>query len=86
LMLVMALICTSFGYGFWFLVIRESEVNLAAMTIFLQPVCGLLIARVWLGEALHWGQLWGSLAIVVGLVVGLSRQIKSSAEVETLKR
>jgi len=86
LLLVVALICTSFGYGFWFLVIRESEVNVAALTIFLQPVCGVLIARVWLGEALHWGQLWGSLAIMVGLVVGLSRQIISPAEVETLKR
>lgn len=79
LMFVMALICTSFGYGYWFVVIREGEVNVAAMTIFLQPVCGVLIARLWLGEALHWGQLWGSLAIVVGLVVGLSRQIKPGA-------
>lgn len=86
LLLVMALICTSFGYAFWFLVIRESEVNLAALTIFLQPVCGVLIAKIWLGEALHWGQLWGSLAIVVGLVVGLSRQIRSPVTIETLKR
>lgn len=79
LLLFMALICTSFGYGFWLLVIRESEVNLAALTVFSQPVCGVLIAKLWLGESLHWGQLWGSMAIVVGLVVGLSRQIKSSA-------
>ncbi|MEK7706983.1 MAG: DMT family transporter [Verrucomicrobiota bacterium] len=84
-LLVIALICTSFGYGFWFLVIREGEVNVAVLTIFLQPVCGVLIAKVWLGEALHWGQLWGSLAIVLGLVVGLSRQIKTSAKIETLK-
>jgi len=59
-------------------VIRESEVNLAALTIFLQPVFGLLIASLWLGESLHWGHLWGSAAIVIGLVIGLSRQIKSS--------
>ena len=78
LLLVMAVVCTSFGYGFWFLVIRESEVNVAALTIFLQPVCGVLIARIWLGESLHWGQLWGSAMIVVGLVVGLSRQIRKS--------
>lgn len=86
LMLVTALICTSFGYGFWLHVIRESEVNLAALTIFAQPVCGLLIAKLWLGESLHWGQLWGSVAIVVGLVVGLSRQIKTSSDAETPKR
>jgi drug/metabolite transporter (DMT)-like permease len=72
----MALICTSFGYGFWFLVIREGEVNVAALTIFAQPIFGVALARLWLGETLHWGQLWGSVAIVVGLVLGLSRQIR----------
>jgi len=83
LLLVMALICTSFGYGFWFLVIRESELNLAALTIFLQPACGVLIARFWLGESLHWGQLWGSAMIVIGLVVGFSRQIKAASRVQS---
>lgn len=76
LLLAMALICTSLGYGFWFLVIREGEVNVAALTIFAQPVFGVALARLWLGESLHWGQFWGSTAIVVGLVIGLSRQIK----------
>jgi drug/metabolite transporter (DMT)-like permease len=75
LLLGLALICTSFGYGFWFLVIREGEVNVAALTIFAQPVFGVALARLWLGEELHWGQLWGSAAIVAGLVIGLSRQI-----------
>jgi drug/metabolite transporter (DMT)-like permease len=75
--LVMALICTSFGYAYWFLVIREGQVNVVAMTLFFQPVCGVLIARFWLGESLHWGQLWGSAMIVIGLGVGLSRQIQA---------
>jgi drug/metabolite transporter (DMT)-like permease len=73
----LALICTAFGYGFWFLVIREGEVNVAALTIFAQPVFGVALARLWLGETLHWGQLWGSAAIVVGLAIGLSRQINT---------
>lgn len=77
LLLGLALICTVFGYGFWFLVIREGEVNVAALTIFTQPVFGVLLAKLWLGETLHWGQLWGCLTIVAGLVIGLSRQIKS---------
>jgi drug/metabolite transporter (DMT)-like permease len=34
------------------------------------------IAALWLGEQLHWGQLLGSISIVAGLVLGLSRQIK----------
>jgi drug/metabolite transporter (DMT)-like permease len=72
----MALICTSFGYSFWYLVIREGEVNVAALTVFAQPVFGVILARCWLGETLHWGQLWGTTAIVCGLIIGLSRQIK----------
>jgi drug/metabolite transporter (DMT)-like permease len=40
----------------------------------------VFIAWLWLGEKLHWGQLWGSLAIVAGLVLGLSRQIKKTAD------
>jgi drug/metabolite transporter (DMT)-like permease len=78
LILGLAMICTAFGYGFWFLVIREGEMNVAALTIFAQPVFGLVLARLWLGEELHWGQLWGGVVIVVGLVIGLSRQVKTA--------
>jgi drug/metabolite transporter (DMT)-like permease len=72
----MALICTVIGYCAWFIIIRECPVNLAALTIFAQSVFGVLIAAVWLKEKPHWGQIWGSTAIVAGLVLGLSRQIK----------
>ena len=82
LLLGLALICTAFGYSFWFLVIREGEVNVAALTIFTQPVFGVALAKLWLGEALHWGQLWGSAAIVLGLVIGLSRQVKTAARAD----
>lgn len=78
LLLYLAVICTVAGYIIWFVVIRVTEVNVTVLTVFLQPVVGVLIATWWLGESLHWGQLWGCLAIVLGLVIGLSRQIKSS--------
>lgn len=80
LVLVLAWVCTAFGYVFWFLVIREGEVNVAALTIYAQPVFGVLLARIWLGEQLHWGQLWGSCGIVAGLLIGLSRQISARAQ------
>ena len=76
LVLVLAWVCTAFGYAFWFLVIREGEVSVAVLTIYAQPVFGVLVAGIWIGEQLHWGQLWGSSAIVMGLLIGLSRQIK----------
>lgn len=67
----LTLICTLAGYSLWLVVIREAEVNVAALTIFIQPIVGAAVAMVWLGESLHWGQLWGGLVIVAGLVVGL---------------
>jgi drug/metabolite transporter (DMT)-like permease len=69
----LSLVCTLAGYSLWLVVIREAEVNVAALTILIQPVVGAAAAMVWLGESLRWGQLWGSLVIVVGLVVGLPR-------------
>lgn len=67
----LAVVCTAIGYAVWYVVIRETDVNLAALTIFVQPVGGVGMAAWWLGEPLHAGQLWGSLAIVAGLIVGL---------------
>ena len=72
----LSMICTLTGYVVWFVVIRETEVNVTVMTVFIQPVVGVVIAAVGLKESLHWGQLWGSLVIVLGLVIALSRQIK----------
>lgn len=78
LLAYLILICTLAGYIVWFVVIQQTEVNVTALTVFLQPVIGVIIATVALKESLHWGQLWGSLAIVAGLAVALSRQLKFS--------
>lgn len=72
----LTLICTVLGYSLWFVVIREAEVNVAALTVFLQPVISLLFSVCWLKESLRWGQLWGSLLILAGLALGLSRQLR----------
>jgi drug/metabolite transporter (DMT)-like permease len=79
LLLALAIICTAIGYSVWFFVIRECPVNVAAMTVFAQSIFGVGLAALWLHEDLRWGQLLGCLAICAGLVLGLSRQIKSSS-------
>jgi len=71
LLAYLVVVCTLVGYSLWYVVIRETEVNLAGMTIFAQPVAGLILSVIWIGEPLHWGQFWGSLAIVAGLIVAL---------------
>jgi drug/metabolite transporter (DMT)-like permease len=73
LLLYLSLVCTVFGYGLWLVVIRKTPVNVAVLTIFVQPVAGLIIAMIWLHEKPHWGQLGGIMAIVAGLAVGLWR-------------
>jgi drug/metabolite transporter (DMT)-like permease len=78
LLLALAVVCTVIGYSIWFVVIRECPVSVAALTVFAQSVFGVMIAAMWLGEKLHWGQLLGSVTIVAGLVLGLSRQIRRS--------
>jgi drug/metabolite transporter (DMT)-like permease len=81
MIIYMALVCTAIGYAVWFVVIRETDVNVAAMTIFVQALAGVAIASICLQETLHWGQFWGCLAIVAGLTLGLSRQIKAERTV-----
>ena len=69
--LFMASICTAVGYTYWFVVIRETDVNLAGLTIFMQPVAGFLIALLWIGDKPGSNHFWGSLVIVCGLVIAL---------------
>jgi len=83
LIVLLAVVCTAVGYSLWFIVIRDCPINVAALTIFSQAVFGVIIAAVWVHEKLHWGQLWGSVAILGGLVLGLSRQIKHEPKAQT---
>ena len=75
LLALIALLCTAVGYTVWFMIIRDCPLNVAALTIFAQSVFGVILAALWVGERLHWGQLLGSVTIVTGLVIGLSRQV-----------
>ena len=59
LILYLATICTSIGYAIWFVVIKETDVNVAALTIFAQPVAGVAIAGIWLHEPLALGSILG---------------------------
>jgi drug/metabolite transporter (DMT)-like permease len=80
----LSLICTLAGYSLWWAVIRETEVNVAALTVLIQPIVGAAVAMLWLGESLSWGQLWGSLVIVAGLIIGLPRPPRPNLKLETL--
>ena len=78
----LAIICTVIGYTLWLVAIRECPVNVVALTVFIQPVFGVAVAALWLGEVVHWGHLLGSVTILAGLVLGLSRQIHRPSAVK----
>ncbi|MBM3846622.1 MAG: DMT family transporter [Verrucomicrobia bacterium] len=69
----LSLLCTVAGYLLWLLVLAKADVNLVALTVFVQPVAGVVIAWVYLRENPHWGQFWGALAIAAGLWFGSER-------------
>lgn len=77
ILLYLSLLLTVIGYSFWFVVIAKTPVNIAILTIFAQPVCGLAFAVLILHEPLHAGHLWGSLTIIAGLVLGLNARSDS---------
>lgn len=68
----LALLCTVSGYLAWYYIIKRTDVNIVALTIFIQPIAGIPMAIIFLGEKLHIGQLWGGLAIICALIIGLS--------------
>jgi drug/metabolite transporter (DMT)-like permease len=80
----LGLICSAFGYALWYFAIQRAPVNLVALTVFAQPVAGLLLAAVWLREDLHWGQFWGSAVIITGLIIGLrpGRELEVASTIE----
>jgi len=81
----LGVVCTAVGYTIWFVVIRDSPVNVAALTIFAQSVFGVAVAAMWLGEKLQWEHLLGGVTIAAGLTFGLSRQVRAK-DVEPLRR
>lgn len=82
----MAVVCTVLGYTAWLWIIKDTPVSLVVLTIFVQPLAGVPMAAYWLGEPLHWGQLWGVLVIGAGLFLGMvewpeRRRVSLSKEV-----
>jgi drug/metabolite transporter (DMT)-like permease len=81
----LVVVCTLIGYSVWYVVIRDADVNLVVTTVFIQPLAGVLIAAIWLGDPLHWGQVWGGLAIVSGIIIALTpRQSQPQSRLSTL--
>ena len=69
--LYLAWVATLLGYALWSRLLSVYEPNRVAPFSLLVPVVGLLTAWVGLGEQLNVWQWWGSLALMLGVVVNL---------------
>src|ERR671932_2563200 len=64
-------VSTFFGYGVWYWLISRYPASTVAPFTLLVPVVGILTAWVVRGEHPPWGELLGSLFVLVGLEVAL---------------
>lgn len=74
LVVYLVLICTVFGFAFWNFALRHNATANVSLTIFVQPLFGLLIGWVWLRESPSFGQLTGTLMILAALTIAFSGQ------------
>jgi drug/metabolite transporter (DMT)-like permease len=74
---LLGILFTAFGYSVWYVVIRETPVSVAAMTIYLQPLLGTGMACLFTDEKLHAGHALGAVAILGGLALGLASATQS---------
>lgn len=68
--------CTVLAYWIWFLALREMEAGLAALTIFVQPVWGSLLAVWLLDEPLLGSTLVGGALVLVSLYLATAPPLR----------
>lgn len=66
----LSIICTVTGYLIWLNTVKKLDVNIVALTIFIQPIAGVPMAAFFLNEPLRWEQFWGAVVIASGLFIG----------------
>src|SRR3954452_5609181 len=65
------IVSTFFGYGIWYRLMSSHPASTVAPFTLLVPVVGILTAWVVRGEHPTWGELLGSLIVLVGLALAL---------------
>lgn len=79
-MAVLGLGCTVLAYWAWFHALEELEVGFAALTIFLQPVWGALLAGVFLGESMGLTTLIGGALVLLSMYLALGGPQKTESQ------
>ena len=69
--LAYVVVSTFFGYGVWYWLLSRHPASTVAPFTLLVPVVGILTAWLVRGEHPTWGELLGSLIVLVGLALAL---------------
>jgi drug/metabolite transporter (DMT)-like permease len=67
----LAFLCTIIGYTFWYVALKQDATANVAITIFLQPVLGILIAWLWVAETPTAVQISGTGIILAGVALAV---------------
>ena len=66
-----SIVSTFFGYGVWYWLLSRHPASTVAPFTLLVPVVGIFTAWLVRGENPTWGELFGSLIVLVGLALAL---------------
>src|SRR5204863_9415475 len=73
-------VSTFFGFGVWYWLISRYPASTVAPFTLLVPVVGILTAWLVRGEHPTWGELLGSLVVLVGLGLALAARLRAGGE------
>ena len=59
MILYLSTLCTAIGYAVWFAVIKVTDVNITAMTIFAQPIAGVADSGIMAARTVALGPMLG---------------------------
>lgn len=65
--LFLGVICNAVGYVIWNIILRHTEAGVMAVTLYAQPVGGVLVGWLWLGESLSVTGMLGTALIFAGI-------------------
>ncbi len=63
----LGIICNAVGYVIWNIILRHTEAGVMAVTLYAQPVGGVLVGWLWLGESLSMTGIIGTALIFGGI-------------------
>lgn len=76
--LLLAFLATAVGMVAWNRALREVSASTMALFVFVQPVVGLLIGLIALGEGVGWWAILGAALIVLGVAIATLRGERTS--------